>query len=103
MSRHAVTFAFVTLLALAPAFAAPAAAQEQVRVRGTIERMEGDLYVIKTRAGSEVKVKLGEKPMVVALIKASLEDMTLAIAFARSLSLPSARVKPSSGSGTFSL
>ena len=46
-----------------------------VRVRGTIERVEGDLYVIKTRAGAEVKVKLPDNVMVVALTKASLADI----------------------------
>ena len=45
-----------------------------VRVRGTIERVDGDVYVIKTRAG-EVKVKLPDNVMVVALIKASLADI----------------------------
>jgi hypothetical protein len=49
-------------------------AQETIRVRGTIDRVEGDTYVIKTRAG-EVKVKLPDNVMVVALIKASLADI----------------------------
>jgi hypothetical protein len=46
-----------------------------VRVRGTIDRIEGDVYVIKARGGGELKVTLAEKPMVVALIKASLADI----------------------------
>jgi len=46
-----------------------------VRVRGTIDRIEGDIYVIKARGGVELKVTLAEKPMVVALIKASLADI----------------------------
>jgi hypothetical protein len=72
MSRlHLGLFGIVGILSFAPA----AFAQEPVRVRGTIERIEGDLYIVKTRAGPEVKVKLGEKPMVVALIKASLADI----------------------------
>ena len=53
----------------------PAAAQDTVRVRGAIERVEGDLYVVKTRAGAEVKVKLPDNVMVVALTKASLADI----------------------------
>jgi hypothetical protein len=59
------------------ALAAPSAGAQEapVRVRGTIERVEGDLYIVKTRAGAEVKVKLGDKPMVVALVKASLADI----------------------------
>ncbi len=46
-----------------------------MRVRGTIDRVDGDVYVIKARGGAELKVKLAEKAMVVALIKASLADI----------------------------
>jgi hypothetical protein len=60
------------LLAAAPM----AIAQEQsVRVRGTIERVEGDTYIVKPRSGGEVKVKLADNVMVVALTKASLGDI----------------------------
>ena len=63
MSRLAfgiATLAFV-------AFVAPAYAQEQpVRVRGTVERVDEGLYVIKARNGGEVKVKLADNAMVVA-------------------------------------
>jgi hypothetical protein len=60
------------LLAAAPM----AIAQEQaVRVRGTIERVEGDTYIVKARSGGEVKVKLPDNVMVVALTKASLGDI----------------------------
>ena len=72
MSRPAF---ILTAIALMLAAAAPAAAQDTVRVRGAIERVEGDLYVIKTRAGAEVKVKLPDNVMVVALTKASLADI----------------------------
>jgi len=68
-------FGIFATIALIVALAAPAAAQESVRVRGAIERVEGDLYVIKTRAGAEVKVKLPDNVMVVALTKASLADI----------------------------
>ena len=68
-------FGIFATIALVVALAAPAAAQESVRVRGAIERVEGDLYVIKTRAGAEVKVKLPDNVMVVALTKASLADI----------------------------
>src|SRR5690349_21500916 len=70
MSRSA-TLAMIAMLG----FAVPAAAQNTVRVRGAIERVEGDLYVIKTRAGAEEKVKLPDNVMVVALTKASLADI----------------------------
>ena len=61
------------LLALA---APPADAQEPpVRVRGTIDRVEGDVYVVKARGGAELKVKLAQNATVVALTKASLADI----------------------------
>jgi len=72
MSR---TVFILTTIVLMLAVAAPAAAQDTVRVRGAIDRVEGDLYVIKTRAGAEVKVKLPDNVMVVALTKASLADI----------------------------
>ena len=62
-------------IALVLALAAPSAAQDTVRVRGAIDRVEGELYVIKTRAGAEVKVKLPDNVMVVALTRASLADI----------------------------
>jgi hypothetical protein len=70
-------FGILALVGLSAALAAPiAVAQEPpVRVRGTIERVEGDTYVVKTRAGPELKVKLAANAMVVALIKASLADI----------------------------
>jgi hypothetical protein len=53
-----------------------APAQEPpVRVRGTIERVDDDIYVVKARGGAELKVKLAEKATVVALLKASLADI----------------------------
>src|SRR5215210_6810224 len=71
MPRSAAILATIAMLGLA----VPAAAQDTVRVRGAIERVEGDTYVIKTRAGAEVKVKLPDNVMVVALTKASLSDI----------------------------
>jgi hypothetical protein len=46
-----------------------------VRVRGTIERVDGDSYIVKSRDGSELKVALAANATVVALIKASLADI----------------------------
>ena len=46
-----------------------------VRVRGTLERIDGDICVIKARGGDTLQVKLADKPMVVALTKASLADI----------------------------
>jgi hypothetical protein len=46
-----------------------------LRVRGTIERVDGDNYIVKSRDGSELKVALAANATVVALIKASLADI----------------------------
>jgi hypothetical protein len=50
-------------------------AQDTVRVRGTVERIEGPIYVIKSRDGSEIKVSLADNALAVAIIKASLSDI----------------------------
>jgi hypothetical protein len=64
------------MIALLSAPTASALAQDApVRVRGTIDRVEGDTYIVKARGGAELKVTLAEKAMVVALIKASLADI----------------------------
>jgi hypothetical protein len=72
MSRVAFAIAALAFVALT----LPASAQDQpVRVRGTVERMDGDLYIVKARNGGEVKVKLADNGTVVALTKASLADV----------------------------
>ena len=45
-----------------------------VRVRGVIERVEGDIYVVKAREGSELKLTLADNAPVSAVVKASLAD-----------------------------
>ncbi len=66
----------VAALALLLAPAPMANAQEPpVRVRGTVERVEGEIYVVKARSGGELRVKLAPNAMVVALTKASLADI----------------------------
>jgi hypothetical protein len=56
--------------------AGPATAQDTVRVRGTVERIEGPVYVVKTRDGSEVKlVTTEDKPLFVAIVPATMKDI----------------------------
>jgi len=50
-------------------------AQDTVRVRGTIDRVEGPVYVVKSRDGAELKVSLADNGLVVAIVKASLADI----------------------------
>jgi hypothetical protein len=46
--------------------ALPASAQETVRIRGTIERIEGPVYVVKNRDGAELKLTVTDNPLIVA-------------------------------------
>jgi len=62
-------------LALAVASSASAQQPKPVRVRGTIEAVDGPSLTIKTREGSEVKAKLGDKTVVMAVVKAAYADI----------------------------
>jgi hypothetical protein len=71
------TLAGVALGALATMVAgiATALAQDTVRVRGSIERIDGSTYVIKARDGAELKVTLADNPQIAGVVKASLSDI----------------------------
>lgn len=51
------------------------AQETAVRVRGTIERVDGDTYFVKLRDGSELKLKLAPNATVTAIVSASLNDI----------------------------
>jgi hypothetical protein len=72
MNRKALVFAAAGALMI---LGSTARAQDTVRVRGTIERVDGPVYVIKARDGSELKVTLADNAVAVALVKASLSDI----------------------------
>jgi hypothetical protein len=55
--------------------AVPAAAQETIRVRGTVERIDGSSYFVKSRGGEDIRLTLGEKPLFVAVVKASMTEL----------------------------
>jgi Domain of unknown function (DUF5666) len=46
-----------------------------VRVRGTIERIDGSTYVIKARDGAELKLTVADNAQIAGIIKASLSDI----------------------------
>jgi len=50
-------------------------AEDTVRVRGTIERVEGKTLVVRSRDGGEVKVVPADNAAVVGIVKASLSDI----------------------------
>jgi hypothetical protein len=53
----------------------PASAQESIRVRGTIERIEGPVYVVKNRDGAEVKLTVTDNPQFVAIAPSKIADI----------------------------
>ena len=52
-----------------------ALAQDSVRVRGTIESIDGPTYAIKARDGADLKVELAANAQIAAVTKASLADI----------------------------
>jgi len=71
-----------TILAAAAAFAVtailPAWAQQPatMRVRGTIEKLDGNVLVVKSREGADLNVTLTDNVQVVGVEKAALSDIT---------------------------
>ena len=75
---HRITRRSLGIIGLALLLPAPAGwAQNapRVRVRGTVERADGDSYIVKARDGAELTVTLAANATVVALVKASLTDI----------------------------
>ena len=71
MIRHAATVGSLALV-----FATSTTwAQETMRVRGTIERVEGQTLMVKSRDGAELKVVLADNATTVGIAKASLSDI----------------------------
>jgi hypothetical protein len=55
--------------------ALPASAQETVRIRGTIESVEGPVYVVKNRDGAEMKLTVSDPGLYVAIVKSTMADI----------------------------
>jgi hypothetical protein len=55
--------------------ASSASAQETVRIRGIIERIEGPVYVVKNRDGAELKLTMTDNPLFVAIAPATMADI----------------------------
>ena len=62
------------LMLLMSVLPAPAQ-QDTVRVRGTIERIEGLVFVVKTRDGSDAKLTVTDNPLFVAIVPAKISDI----------------------------
>jgi hypothetical protein len=72
-----VTAIFVGFLAAPLVCAQFAWAQDPppVRIRGTIERVDGTICVVKARDGAELKLTIADHPQIAGIIKASLSDI----------------------------
>jgi hypothetical protein len=54
----------------------PATAQQQtVRLRGIIEKRDGNILMVKSRDGAELKLNLADKLLIVEVVKASIADI----------------------------
>jgi hypothetical protein len=70
-----VTRALAALSFASICIALPASAQETVRIRGTIDRVEGPVYVVKNRDGAEVKLTVTDNPLYVAIAASTMADI----------------------------
>lgn len=55
---------------------AQAPANPPVRVRGTVEKLDGQMLTVKSRSGESVNIKLADNYIVVGIAKAGLADIT---------------------------
>ena len=75
MTRRAFGVAgFALMLATSAGLAQQA---QTTRIRGQIEKVDGDTLDIKARSGEMLKIKLVDPGRVMALVKASLPDITV--------------------------
>ena len=74
---RALRFGMAALLTAPLMWAELAFAQEPppVRIRGTVERVDGATYVVKARDGAELKLTLADNAQIAGIIKASLSDI----------------------------
>jgi hypothetical protein len=75
---HQLTRRALATAGMALVFAASMTYAQQpqtVRVRGQIEKVDGQTLTIKARDGSELKVKLAEPPRISAMVKSTLADI----------------------------
>jgi len=69
------TIAWALAGVLAAASLAADAQQQPLRLRGTLEKADGNVLTLKTTDGAEHKLTLAEKAMIVAVVKASMADI----------------------------
>jgi hypothetical protein len=72
---HGMTRTLAALSLASICFVLPASAQETVRIRGTIERIDGPVYVVKNRDGAELKLTVTDNPLFVAIAPSTMADI----------------------------
>ena len=75
MPTHRLILLPCLLIAGLASTPAPASAQETVRVRGVIERVDRTVYVVKGRDGRSLKLTLAPNAGVAASVKSALSDI----------------------------
>jgi hypothetical protein len=70
-SRTLIAAAMVAATAATSA----SAQQQTVRLRGVIEKLDGNTLMVKSRDGAELKLNLADKLLVVGVVKASMADI----------------------------
>jgi hypothetical protein len=65
------TVSFALICIATPA----SAADDTVRIRGTIESVEGPVYVVKNRDGAELKLTVTDNPLFVAISPSTMADI----------------------------
>ena len=53
----------------------PVRAEDTMRIRGTVERIDGPVFVVKNRDGAELKLTVSDNPLFVAIVPASMADI----------------------------
>jgi hypothetical protein len=71
----AIVMRMFTVLSLMCGLALPALAQETIRLRGTIERVEAPAFVVRSREGAEIKLTVTDNPLYVAIAPATMADI----------------------------
>ena len=71
VQRALATASFALICIATPA----SAADDTVRIRGTIESVEGPVYVVKNRDGAELKLTVTDNPLFVAISPSTMADI----------------------------
>ena len=71
VQRALATASFALICIATPA----SAADDTVRIRGTIESVEGPVYLVKNRDGAELKLTVTDNPLFVAISPSTMADI----------------------------